>query len=240
MARFLLIHGAAHGAWCWRDLLPLLAAAGHEAAAIDLPSHGADRTPVGDVTLDLYADAILAAIGTVLPAPVILVGHSMAGYPITLAAERAPEKIAKLVYLCAYLPAPGRTLTDRRREAPYQPLLPAIRLAPDRLSWTADPAMAGDVFYQDCPPGTLDYALPRLTPQAVRPTETVVDLTGASASLPRHYIRCEKDGTIPPEFQVTMTADWPEGSVSTLPTGHSPFFSAPAMLAQLLQEIAQP
>ena len=39
MARFLLIHGSCHGAWCWRDLLPELAARGHEARAIDLPFH---------------------------------------------------------------------------------------------------------------------------------------------------------------------------------------------------------
>ena len=44
MARFLLIHGAGHGAWCWRAVLPLLRAMGHEAEALDLPSHGSDRT----------------------------------------------------------------------------------------------------------------------------------------------------------------------------------------------------
>ena len=38
MARFLLIHGASHGAWCWRDVIPRLAALGHEAQALDLPN----------------------------------------------------------------------------------------------------------------------------------------------------------------------------------------------------------
>ncbi|MEZ5867275.1 MAG: alpha/beta fold hydrolase [Defluviimonas denitrificans] len=85
MAEFLLIHGSCHGAWCWRDLIPALAALGHTARAIDLPAHGADTTPATEATLDLYADRILAAID----GPVTLVGHSAAGYPITLAAERA-------------------------------------------------------------------------------------------------------------------------------------------------------
>lgn len=233
MARFLLIHGSCHGAWCWRDVLPFLNRDGHEARAIDLPSHGADSTPAAEVTLALYARAILAAIDR----PVTLVGHSMAGYPIAAAAERAPEKIAKLVYLCAYPPAPGQTLADRRRAAPRQPLLPHIRRAPDGLTWTVDPDALRAVFYHDCPEGTVDYARARLTPQPVRPQETVLEPV-RSPALPRHYIRCEDDRTIPPEWQATMTADWPAGTVSALPTGHSPFFAAPAMLAQRLIEIA--
>ncbi|MGR3365166.1 MAG: alpha/beta fold hydrolase, partial [Maritimibacter harenae] len=62
MARFLLIHGSNHGAWCWRDTIPALEALGHEARAIDLPSHGDDPTPIAEVTLDGYADAVLEAL----------------------------------------------------------------------------------------------------------------------------------------------------------------------------------
>ncbi|WP_238379741.1 alpha/beta fold hydrolase [Celeribacter ethanolicus] len=56
----LLIHGSAHGAWCWRDLLAELHARGLKARALDLPSHGADRTPYDEIGLDSYRDAILA------------------------------------------------------------------------------------------------------------------------------------------------------------------------------------
>ena len=127
MAEFLLIHGSCHGAWCWRDLIPALAALGHGARAIDLPAHGADATPAADATLELYADRILAAID----GPVTLVGHSAAGYPITLAAERAPDRIARLVYLCAYVPVPGLSMIDMRRAGPRQLLGNAVRAAPD-------------------------------------------------------------------------------------------------------------
>lgn len=235
MARFLLIHGSGHGAWCWRDVLPLLNTAGHQARAIDLPSHGADTTPPEQVTLDGYARAIVEA----LDEPAILVGHSMAGYPITAAAELAPDRVQKLVYLCAYVPIPGQSLADRRRAAPRQPLLAAIRVAPDRVTWSADPDQIEAVFYHDCPPGTVAYAGARLTPQAILPQETVLELTPRSTTLPRAYIRCTDDRTIPPEWQEHMTDGWPPGTVTTLPTGHSPFFAAPAMLAQRLIEIAQ-
>lgn len=236
MARFLLIHGSGHGAWCWRDVLPLLNNSGHEAHAIDLPSHGDDKTPAARVTLDGYARAVVAALDT----PAILVGHSAGGYAITAAAELAPAKVAKLVYLCAYVPVPGLSLADRRRAGPRQPLLAAIRVAPDRVSWSVDPEQIEAVFYHDCPPGTVAYACERLTPQPILPQETALDLTARSAAIPRHYIRCTDDRTIPPEYQEAMTADWPAGSVTTLPTSHSPFFAAPAMLAERLFEIARP
>ncbi len=235
MADFLLIHGSCHGAWCWRDVLPFLRAAGHRAEAIDLPSHGEDRTPVAKVTLDLYARAILDA----LPPGGVLVGHSMAGYPITAAAEVAPGKIGKLVYLCAYVPVSGLSLADMRRAGPRQPLLDAIVTAPDGVSFTIDPAKAREKFYHDCTEESVAFAVPRLCPQAIRPQATALELTGRSAGVERHYILCEDDRTIPPEYQATMSAGFAPGHVSRMPTSHSPFFAAPDLLARRLTEIAE-
>ena len=235
MARFLLIHGSCHGAWCWRDVLPLLEAAGHEARAIDLPSHGNDCTPVTEVTLEGYARAILDAIGE----PVILVGHSMAGYPISLAADMAPEKVEKLVYLCAYVPGPGMSLVEMRKAGPRQPLEGAIVRSPDGLSFTIHPDRVRDVFYHDCPDEAASFARAHLCPQPVAPQATPVTLTERWDRVERHYIRCSDDRTIPPEYQQTMSAGWPEGQVSTLPTSHSPFFSAPDMLVRKLIQIAE-
>ncbi|SDW56932.1 alpha/beta fold hydrolase [Roseicitreum antarcticum] len=233
MAEFLLIHGSCHGAWCWRDVLPHLHALGHGARAIDLPAHGADTTPLEDVTLDLYARAIVAAMETA-PAPVVLVGHSMAGYPISAAAELAPALIQKLVYLCAYVPVSGHSLVQMRQAAPAQPLLEAIRKTPDGLAFTIDPAQAEAKFYHDCPPEAVAYAIARLGPQPILPQATPLRLGAAYASVPRHYIRCTDDRTIPPEYQVTMTRDWPQEDVSALDTSHSPFFTAPQALADRL------
>ncbi len=92
MSDILLVHGSCHGAWCWRDLAPELAALGHSVSALDLPGMGADRTPLSKVTLDSYAKAIVDA----LSAPTVLIGHSAGGYAITAAASLAPEKVAHL------------------------------------------------------------------------------------------------------------------------------------------------
>ena len=233
MADFLLIHGSCHGAWCWRDVILALAALGHRARAIDLPGHGRDGTPAAEVTLDGYADAILAAID----GPVTLVGHSMAGFPITLAAERAPQRIARLVYLCAYVPVPGMSLADMRRAGPRQPLLPAIEVAPDGVTFSFRPALVAETLYHDCPAEAVDYALAHLGPQPVAPQATPIATLDRWAGVEKHYILCEQDQAIPPEYQAAMSAGFPPGHVTRLPRSHSPFFADPAGLARRLDEI---
>ena len=227
MAEFLLIHGSCHGAWCWDDVIPCLKAAGHGARAIDLPSHGHDRTPVKDVTLAAYARAIIAAIDR----PVVLVGHSMAGFPITEAANLAPQKISKLVYLCAYAPIVGKSTAEMRRMADEQPLRDAIIIAPDRVTFSINPENAAEKFYHDVDPTRAAWAIAQLGPQPILPQETPITRL---PDVPRHYIRCTDDRTIPPAFQAKMTADWPADTVTHMPTSHSPFFSAPAALAAAL------
>jgi len=227
MADILLVHGAAHGAWCWQETIPALEALGHSVKAIDLPSDGDDTTPVNDVTLDLYADSILKA----LDKPRVIVGHSMAGYPISLVAERAPALVQRLVYLCAYVPKKGHTLTQMRKLATRQPLAGAFVMSQDRKSFTFDPAQAKDRFYADCTDTQIAFAKTRLTPQAVTPSETVVSLSDRYAQVPRSYIRCCQDDAIPHELQVAMTENWPANQVVDMDASHSPFLSAPVALA---------
>ena len=227
MSDLLLIHGSCHGAWCWEAVIPALAALGISAEAIDLP--GRDGSPT---TLDDYATAIRAAArpGTVL------VGHSAGGYAITAAAEGDPDRFHGLIYLCAYLPAPGQSLADMRRAGPSQPLLPAIRLAPDRASFTIDPAQATAVFYHDCKPEVARAATARLCPQPVTPQETKLS-PKAAPTLPRHYIVCDDDRAIPPAYQAQMAGVLPPWAITHLDASHSPFLSMPDTLAQRLADI---
>lgn len=235
MSDILLIHGAAHGAWCWHRVIPALQALGHKARAIDLPGNGDDTTPASDVTLDLYADAILAAT----QGPTILVGHSMGGFPITAAAQRAPERFSALIYLCAYLPRPGWTLAEMRKAGPRQPLAGAFRIDNTRTTFTFDSDQSPALFYHDCPPEDVALAARRLCAQPIRPQETPVPDTSRAETLPRFYIRCTDDRAIPPEYQVTMSAALPRDHIHDLACSHSPFFATPQALATLIDEIAQ-
>lgn len=235
MADFLLIHGSCHGAWCWRDLLPRLRAHGHYARAIDLPGAGDDQTPLAEVTLDLYAEAILDA----MTGPTVLVGHSAGGFPISAAAMRRPDLIRHLVYLCAHLPQTGKSMIDRRHDSASQPLQDAVQKAPDGISYSVIPDKAREKFYQDCPDAVVAYARAHLSPQPIAPQATPLTVTETLRALPKSYIRCLRDGAIPPDFQAELCREWPELTVHEMDCGHSPFFAQPARLSDILHQIAE-
>ena len=133
MAAFVLIHGAFHGAWCWDKVVPLLEARGHSVWAIDLPGHGADKTPLAEVTMGAHVERVCKALDA-LPEPGILVGHSMGGAVVTQTAEHRPGKIKALVYLSGYLPQNGQTMQE-------------LITSEDRLSSTVREDALRDIFY---------------------------------------------------------------------------------------------
>lgn len=233
MSDILLLHGSGHGAWCWRETIPALAALGHSARAIDMPSHGTDTTPLDQVTLQSCTQSVVDALGP----HTTLVAHSWGGFPATLAADLAPNKINRLIYLCAYIPRQGHSLVDMRKLAPRQPILKAIVRAKDGQSYTIDPTHAQEVFYADCPPGTTEDALHHLTPQAIAPQTTPATLGTGHITVPRSYIRCLYDNAIPTEFQAEMAADFPAKDVYDMATSHSPFFADPNGLAARIDHI---
>ncbi|MEP2533362.1 alpha/beta fold hydrolase [Shimia sp.] len=233
MSDILLVHGSCHGAWCWRDLEPALQAFGHDTTSIDMPSHGADPTPLDEVTLDSCARTVVDALHD----GIFVLAHSWGGFPAARAADLAPDRIARLIFLCAYAPWDGYSLADMRRAAPRQLLTHAIVRSDDGKSFAIDPAHTRDVFYHDCPQGTLVTALARLSPQAILPQETPITLGQGYSDVPKSYICCTEDRTIPPEFQTTMSQGFPPQDVYEMHTGHSPFFADPKGLARLVDQI---
>jgi pimeloyl-ACP methyl ester carboxylesterase len=240
MPAILLIHGAWHGAWCWSKLIAALAARGVEARAIDLPGAGDDPAPLQDVTLAGWADRIAAALDG-FAVPPILLGHSMGGIAITAAAERAPGRIAALVYLCAFLPRDGDSLASLA--SAHEPDRVALRHRP-----TADGAalmvLADSVeqaFYGGCSATDVAAATARLRPLPLEPVAAPVTVTPERAGrVPRVYIECTEDRALPIEAQRAMASASPCRSVHSLATGHSPFLSMPERLADILAGIAGP
>ncbi|MEO8531351.1 MAG: alpha/beta fold hydrolase [Deltaproteobacteria bacterium] len=222
MTRFLLVHGSGHGAWCWREVLPLLTSRGHQAKAIDLPG--------GDVTLDDYADFILAA----LEGPSVIVAHSMGGYPASAAALKDPSQIARIIYLTSYIPVHGKSLADRRREVVEQPLLPAFVKSSDGKDISFDPSMTRALLYHDCSDAQFAYAQSLLKPQPVLPQVTPLALNMGFEALPKSYIICDDDKAIPPLLQSQIASVLPAREIAHLPSSHSPFFSMPARLVEVI------
>ena len=236
MTTFLLVHGAYHGAWCWRYLTPLLEAAGARVLAPDLPGHGADTTPSAELSLSLYADHVAAA-ARAAGEPVALVGHSMAGAVIAQAAERAPEAIRRLVYLTAYMPGHGESIVDwARKDA-------GTKAQGTRVEYEGVPCLAVDraktreAFYQDATEADVDWVAARLRPEPLAVFRAPLALTPENfGRLPRDYISCRRDLAITADLQDAMLAALPARRVWQMDTGHSPFVVAPGALADILLE----
>ena len=79
-----------------------------------------------------------------------------------------------------------------------------------------------------------DHGISHGLDQQVEPLE----LSGRYNEVTRHYIRCNRDRVIPPDFQRILSRDWPEDRIHELNCGHSPFFSNPDELADILLRIA--
>lgn len=235
MAEFLLVHDSCHGAWCWRDLIPELIVMGHSVRAIDLPSHGSDPTLIADVTLDTCRDAILDAATP----NTIVVGHSWGGYPVSAAAEAAPDALRGLIFICAYVPQDGLSMIDMRKRAPQQLIGDAVEVSADGLSYSVLPDRVHSLFYHDCPPEVVTYALARLCPQAIQPQDTPLPTGNNFAGVPKAYISATDDRTVPTEYQAVMSECAEPELRLTIDSSHSPFFSHPETLAHLIDRAAR-
>jgi pimeloyl-ACP methyl ester carboxylesterase len=215
-----------------------LAGRGHEVATFDLPGAGDDPTPVAEVTLDAYARRICDALADE-PEPVVLVGHSMGGMAITQAAARCPERIARLVYVAAFLPADGQSLVDLTKlpEGAGDMVQENMVVEGEPPVATMPAAAAREAFYGLCPPEQAVWATERLRPQPLAPFVTPAQIGGA-APPPRAYVIAARDRAIPTALQRRLVADNPDVDAVELDADHSPFLSRPAELADALERFA--
>lgn len=237
--RIVLVHGAMHGAWCWEVLTPLLEQRGFEVSALDLPGAGADRTPPKDVTLQSYIDRTVAVVNAGR-APVLLVGHSMGGMPISGAGEAIPDRIGKLLYLAAILPKNGETLFDGMGPRPEESAARAVRPSDIEGASDFDRALAPKIFYNCCTPDVAARAVQRLGALPTEPLTASIALTAERwGRIPKTYIVCARDQGLPPARQHSLCDRAPEVKKLVMDTDHSPFYSDPVGLAEIIEREAR-
>lgn len=232
MADFVLVHGAWHGAWCWRHVLPGLWAAGHRAFAVDLTGLGARRhlyrretglaDHVADVVATLEAEELQRAV---------LVGHSYGGMVITGAADRCGDRLAALVYVDAVVPRSGESWSSTHS-------------ADTQATRRAQIAEAGGL----APPDPAAFGLHGadrewvLRQQSMQPggcyDEALHFDEARWARHRRHFIDCTDPALPTIAASRQRVRSEPGWQVETLATGHDPMISVPEPLTTLLRQIA--
>ncbi|HTH55799.1 MAG TPA: alpha/beta fold hydrolase [Cyclobacteriaceae bacterium] len=231
---FILIHGSWHSAWNWHKVVPIIESQGHQAIAIDLPGMGRDKTPIQTVTMDMVVQRICDEIDKV-DGKVILVGHSKNGIMISQAAEYRPDKIEKLVYLAAYLIPNGKTQREYSLQDTEGVLKPFVTKYEQTNSTTLGHKIYKEGLYHDCSDDITELAKVLLSHEPFVTGVTPLQLTDENfGRVPRIYIECTEDKAVTPFIQRKMHSETRCEKIYSLSTSHSPFFSKPQELTEIL------
>jgi pimeloyl-ACP methyl ester carboxylesterase len=233
MAIFLVCHGAWSGGWAWKRVRHLLGAAGHEVYTPTYSGLGERAHVVMPSTdLETHIQDILDVLTYEDLHEVVLVGHSYGGMVATGVADRAPERIARLIYIDAFVPRNGQCLFD---------LLPSAMRAERQESVDArgagwlvpPPASPPDTSSEDAA-----WSAARRRWQPLATFTQPLRLIHADPDVARAYIYCSRIGPddrfAPFAARARTEAGW---TYLELDASHSPNITAPEALARLLVQV---
>lgn len=214
----------------------MLRAAGHDVIAPDLPGMGGSEEELAAVTLQGWADFAADLCRHAPSLPVVLAGHSRGGLVVSQTAETAPEAIGALVYICAMMLPDGYSRAEFKAiEEPNPAFDGLIYYTEGKHGTVIIGPGPGEVFAQISPLDKVEAAMARLVAEPHGPRAEKLRLTAARwGSLPRTYVECTQDRTIPISSQRRMIELSPGAKVVTLDADHSPFLSRPRELADAL------
>lgn len=236
MASFVLVHGTGHGGWCWRYIVPLLRAAGHDVYTPTLTGLGASSHLLHElnrISLDTHVKDVTNLLFYEDLSEVVLVGHSYGGMVITGVAATEPQRLAQLIYLDAYLPLEGEN------EIALWPTDQNEKYRTDLASGARFRQPMASSMLGITDPKMSKWVQERLTPH---PYSTYEDPpasgTPESASIPRTYIHCTLgpfSSWMEPFAARARKLEW---NVHTMATGHDIMITHPNELAEILLRIA--
>lgn len=217
------VHGAWAGGWQMKKVAPILEAQGWKVYRPSLPGLGEHHHLTSpDIGLSNHIDDIVNLILFEDLHDIILLGHSYGGMVITGVADRIPERIARLVYLDAFLPLDGESLMTAPKSGSEQ--LDIGKMTKDGFvvpSWVKP-----------------DRPLPKDVPHPLKTfTEPISLKNPAAAKVPATYILTVDPGKKPEDDTFFASAErarargWP---VIIMEADHVPNWRKPAETAELL------
>lgn len=243
MANFVLVHGAWHGAWCWRRVIDALHKDGHRVHAVTLTGVGERAHLLShDIHLHTHIQDVLSAIEHEELNDVVLAVHSYAGMIGTGVADRMPERLRHLVYVDAVVPKPGEAWSATHARATRESRLAAAHASESYSFPPPDAALFGLQGDDE------QWVMRRQTPHPAHPYTDPLDFSAERvASVPRTFIHCTQPTLATIDAIRPRVSDekfweghWlPNSRVVEMKTGHDPMISAPLELAQILLDCAR-
>ncbi|MGA7974435.1 MAG: alpha/beta hydrolase [Pseudolabrys sp.] len=230
MATILVCHGAWSAGWVWKKMRPLMRARGHDLFTPTYTGVG-ERAHLAspDIDLETHIADILGVLEMEDLTGVNLIGHSYGGMVATGVADRARNRIGKLIYLDAFAPQDGDSLMDLVSDE-----VRAQRQARTPDGWRIPPTQ----MPADTDPEDVEWCKPRRMPQPAKTFEQKLKLQNGPLTLPRHYIYCTRI-TPGDRFRPFLERARREGwGVDEIDASHNPHVTCPDVLMGLLDRIA--
>ncbi len=233
---FVLIHGAWHGGWCWDGVIRSLEAAGHRAEAPTLPGQnpGEDKSRI---TFESYVRAVQDVLER-QSGPVVLVGHSSAGFLLQAAAPKVQEKIERLIFLNAFILPDGMAQFDLVPPEVAQGMTQMAEASPDRSvpvneDFVRHMLMAGE------PVEVQDGLIRMLSPQPLALFTTKVATAAFNQlTIPKTVLFCKEDVSLPPGAYLGMAQSLGPFNLIEIAGGHETLFTKPEIVARgLIQAV---
>jgi pimeloyl-ACP methyl ester carboxylesterase len=231
MATYVLVHGAYHGGWCWRDVSKRLRAAGHDVFTPTLTGLG-ERSHLlsSAVDLSLHVTDIVNVLEWENLQDIILVGHSYGGMVVTGVADRAAHRIKDIIYLDAIVPENGQSTLD------VQP--------PGRREWIVERArdaggLAGPPIdpeaYGVTEPTAKAWVSTKCTPQPFATLSQKLSISGKPADrVGKHLYILSTSPALPYMRQFYETAlATPGWDAMEMATGHDAMVTEPEKLTAI-------
>jgi pimeloyl-ACP methyl ester carboxylesterase len=231
-ATFLVCHGAWGGGWSWKKMHPLMQAAGNRLVTPTYTGLG-ERAHLASpaIDLDTHIQDVLNVIHYEDLRDIVLLGHSYGGMVATGVADRARDRITKLIYLDAFVPDDGQCLLDFVPESERQRMRDVAKSGD---GWRVPP----NPTPPDTPPEDIDWLNARRVPMPIKCFETPLKFCGGVLTLPRSYIyatRITPADTFGPF--AARTKSEPGWRYVEIDASHSPAVTAPERLMAVLEKI---
>lgn len=217
-----LVHGAFADGSGWRSVYERLTKAGHRVTVVQIATHS-------------LADDVRATKRALADqdGPSILVGHSYGGVVITEAGT--DPKVAGLVYVAAFAPDKGESVSALTQNAPPGASAPPI-LPPQDGALFLDRAKFRAAFAADVDASTADFMA---SSQAGWGLEALGGTITEPAwrTKPSWYLVATEDGMIPPDAQRGMSKRAGSTAVE-VKASHAVYVSQPKAVADLIEKAA--
>lgn len=233
MTRFVLVPGAWLGAWCWKRVVPVLEKAGHSAYPVTLTGMGERvHLAASDVGIETAIQDVLNVVEYNDLDRFVLVGHSFAGKVAAAVADRAHEKVERVIYLDAFRP--------ERVTTPQGGFDPTREFGPPPAGTHGVPLTEETVerIGKDVKGANLKWMMSKATPWPIKLAAEPITLSKNYDGVKEGYIFCTLSGDPVDEI---VAGKWGklEGPHRIMETGHWPMITKPEELAKDLMDLAK-